>query len=201
MPANESLISVYQDFKPSPPLASLIRPLHQFHTSPAPRLHQPMYLAHLALRCLHPLLKPRNLNIVVNNQIGPRLKLENAFSKGGLCWVTNAQIRDVMVCLWFGLPRSGVEKIPERSVMYPISVLPSLTNLKECVICGTVYVTEVDWAGREHLVPAHSDPAVNETPNLPNSRQTGKAHVQEETIPPHVRMSSDAILLRPLIVV
>lgn len=56
---------------------------------------------------------------------------------------------------------------------------------KECVICGTVYVTEVDWAGREHLVPAHSDPAVNETPNLPNSRQTGKAHVQEETIPPH----------------
>ncbi|KAJ7068188.1 hypothetical protein C8F01DRAFT_1117230 [Mycena amicta] len=30
---------------------------------------------------------------------------------------------------------------------------------KECVICGTVYLTEVDWAGREILVPEKQVPA------------------------------------------
>jgi len=29
---------------------------------------------------------------------------------------------------------------------------------KECVICGNIYVSEIDWAGRETLVPYHSKP-------------------------------------------
>ncbi|KAF8913825.1 hypothetical protein CPB84DRAFT_1757649 [Gymnopilus junonius] len=36
-------------------------------------------------------------------------------------------------------PKAGGEKDPR----------------KECVICGNIYVTEVDWAGRETLVPYH----------------------------------------------
>ncbi|KAJ7228744.1 hypothetical protein GGX14DRAFT_614754 [Mycena pura] len=31
---------------------------------------------------------------------------------------------------------------------------------KECVICGTVYVTEIDWAGRERLVPENFSTAI-----------------------------------------
>jgi hypothetical protein len=41
-----------------------------------------------------------------------------------------------------------------------------------------VYITEIDWAGREHLVP---DAAVSDIPNPSNSRQRGKLYVQEET--------------------
>ncbi|KAJ7283734.1 hypothetical protein C8J57DRAFT_1293412 [Mycena rebaudengoi] len=41
-------------------------------------------------------------------------------------------------------PKAGGEKDPR----------------KECVICGTVYTTEVDWAGRERLVPAGGNSTV-----------------------------------------
>jgi len=32
---------------------------------------------------------------------------------------------------------------------------------KECVICGNTYTTEVDWAGRETLVPSESSRQIN----------------------------------------
>ncbi|GLB33723.1 putative sjogren's syndrome/scleroderma autoantigen 1 (Autoantigen p27) [Lyophyllum shimeji] len=47
---------------------------------------------------------------------------------------------------------------------------------KECVICETVYVTEADWTGREHLVPMGSNaPQPNNTgaldPSMPADNQ------------------------------
>lgn len=53
-------------------------------------------------------------------------------------------------------PKSGGEKDPR----------------KECVICGNTYTTEVDWAGRETLVPFES----NYTSGLPaqTSSQVGR---------------------------
>ncbi|KAJ7700002.1 hypothetical protein B0H17DRAFT_1048207 [Mycena rosella] len=41
-------------------------------------------------------------------------------------------------------PKAGGEKDPR----------------KECVICGTVYITEVDWAGRERLIPEESTKSI-----------------------------------------
>lgn len=35
-------------------------------------------------------------------------------------------------------------------------LLRKLILSQECVICRTVYLTEVDWAGRERLVPEDS---------------------------------------------
>ncbi|KJA29979.1 hypothetical protein HYPSUDRAFT_32023 [Hypholoma sublateritium FD-334 SS-4] len=54
-------------------------------------------------------------------------------------------------------PKSGAEKDPR----------------KECVICGHVYVTETDWAGRENLVPFKS-----QTSELSTSvqSQAGSSH-------------------------
>jgi hypothetical protein len=79
-----------------------------------------------------------------------------------------------MAFLWFDLPRSGVKKTLGRSVMYPIPVLSTLIYLKECVICGTVYVSEPDWAGREHLVAADPVVAGNNALNPSNTRQRGE---------------------------
>lgn len=53
-------------------------------------------------------------------------------------------------------PKPGGEKDP-RKVRRSMS--PNTSRLilgQECVICKTVYVTEVDWAGRERLVPENS---------------------------------------------
>jgi len=50
---------------------------------------------------------------------------------------------------------------------------------KECVICGTVYVSELDWAGREHLVIADSVVAANNTLNPSNTQQRGELRAQE----------------------
>lgn len=72
-----------------------------------------------------------------------------------------------------------MKKVPGRSVMGPIPVLLSLIDLKECVICGTVYVSELDWAGREHLVIADSVVAANNTLNPSNTQQPGEVRVQE----------------------
>jgi hypothetical protein len=35
-------------------------------------------------------------------------------------------------------------------------IVSRLIQRQECVICKTVYITEVDWAGRERLVPEDS---------------------------------------------
>ena len=155
-----------------------IRPVDQRHTYPAHRLHQLTYQVPSAPQYLHPRLRPRSHDVVVNNLIGPHLKLANVFLKDGLCLVTNAQMRGAMGSLWFGPPRPEVTRTTERSVVCSITVLPSSTSLKECVICGTVYITEVDWAGRERLVPADTD--TTNTPNLSNPHQSDKVHVREE---------------------
>ncbi|KAJ7179243.1 hypothetical protein C8R46DRAFT_1159888 [Mycena filopes] len=54
-------------------------------------------------------------------------------------------------------PKAGGEKDPR----------------KECVVCGIVYVTEVDWAGRERLVPENV-PKELDTPSK------GKSRVEEK---------------------
>ncbi|KAJ6614327.1 hypothetical protein B0H10DRAFT_2045728 [Mycena sp. CBHHK59/15] len=56
-------------------------------------------------------------------------------------------------------PKAGGEKDPR----------------KECVICGTVYVTEVDWAGRERLVPENS----GKHRSAPDIVNKGKAYIDE----------------------
>jgi hypothetical protein len=56
--------------------------------------------------------------------------------------------------------------------------------MKECVICGNVYLTEVDWAGRERLVPAELDPIqtdISGTSSMSTSR--GKVKAREEITP------------------
>jgi len=62
---------------------------------------------------------------------------------------------------------------------------------KECVICGTVYVSEPDWAGREHLVAADPVVAGNNALNPSNTRQRG-----EDAIPPSrpLHTGSDSLI-------
>ncbi|KAJ7499001.1 hypothetical protein FB451DRAFT_1015711 [Mycena latifolia] len=51
---------------------------------------------------------------------------------------------------------------------------------KECVICGTVYVTEVDWAGRERLVPEESTKSMGDP-------KSGALHAEpSSSTTPHV---------------
>lgn len=56
--------------------------------------------------------------------------------------------------------------------------------MKECVICGNVYLTDVDWAGRERLIPAESDPMHSDTSataSMTTSRGIANGH--EEATP------------------
>ncbi|CAA7259684.1 unnamed protein product [Cyclocybe aegerita] len=58
-------------------------------------------------------------------------------------------------------PRSASEKDPR----------------KECVICGTTYITEVDWAGRERLVPYESQSVAAD--NVAPLSQTNNSQTQQ----------------------
>ena len=176
---SQSLIIDTQERKLSPPLVFPIRLVDQLHTYLVHRRHPLMYQVPSAPQYLHPRLRLRSHGVVVSSQIGPHLKSANVSSRGGLCLVKNAQIRGAMGSHWFGLPMSEVTRITERFVVLSIPILPFSTNLKECVICGTVYITEVDWAGREHLVPA--DPRTTNTSDSSNSHHNDKVHVQGET--------------------
>lgn len=65
-------------------------------------------------------------------------------------------------------------KGPEKGMPHlAISLQVSYSNSQECVICGHVYVTETDWAGRENLVPLKS-----QTSELSTSiqSQSGNSH-------------------------
>ncbi|KAF5388299.1 hypothetical protein D9615_000340 [Tricholomella constricta] len=67
---------------------------------------------------------------------------------------------------------------------------------KECVVCGGVYVTEVDWAGRERLIPAGSDIL---QPNN-NSTATISTPVQDPTpqeLPHAFTAAQEPILVVP----
>ncbi|RDB22481.1 hypothetical protein Hypma_010288 [Hypsizygus marmoreus] len=67
---------------------------------------------------------------------------------------------------------------------------------KECVICGGIYLTEIDWAGRERLVPANVEVPKTE----PNSSSTvsvssakGKASERISVDTPHPQEPNDMI--------
>ncbi|KAJ7781328.1 hypothetical protein B0H16DRAFT_1358813 [Mycena metata] len=66
-------------------------------------------------------------------------------------------------------PKAGGEKDPR----------------KECVICGIVYVTEVDWAGRERLVPEISADE-SETPVIANKSKSRAENEEPKSRAPHV---------------
>lgn len=110
--------------------ASLIRPVPQLPTSPAPRLHPRKYQVPSALQFLRLQLTLKNRDFAENNLTGPPLKLANAFSRGGLCLVMNVQIRDVMAFLWSGHPGLEVERIPERYVMCLLPFFPPFIALR-----------------------------------------------------------------------
>ncbi|KAJ6599146.1 hypothetical protein DFH09DRAFT_1130249 [Mycena vulgaris] len=76
-------------------------------------------------------------------------------------------------------PKAGGEKDPR----------------KECVVCGIVYVTEVDWAGRERLVPEHApeaSPKIMLTPVAGNKGKARDAEIQDPKSVLHVETSSFA---------
>lgn len=56
--------------------------------------------------------------------------------------------------------------------------------MKECVICGNVYLTEVDWAGRERLIPAELDHMRSDTSAMTTiTTSRGIADGHEEVTP------------------
>ena len=64
-----------------------------------------------------------------------------------------------------------------------------INHQQECVICGNIYTTEVDWAGREALVPFESKGQIKYASALP--AQTSTSHSQIGQISSPVRPGVD----------
>lgn len=54
---------------------------------------------------------------------------------------------------------------------------------KECVICGNIYTTEVDWAGREALVPFESKGQTTYASALPAQTSTSRSQIGQISSP------------------
>jgi len=71
---------------------------------------------------------------------------------------------------------------------------------KECVICGAVYVTEADWTGREHLIPAvpsAAQPSNSNTPAIPSEDQTRYEVLPRDITPAREPASSVPLVASP----
>lgn len=86
----------------------------------------------------------------------------------------NVPICSVSVCLSLDHQRLVEKKILARCDPRFLSV-SSLIFKQECVICGLVYVTEVDWAGRERLVLEDSGKNIATPVNKGKAREVSSA--------------------------
>ena len=85
----------------------------------------------------------------------PPRSVRNSY-KVGRCLEKNVPMCHATASLWFGLPKLVEKKIRAWSVLHDSLYLRLSNHSQECVICGNIYISEVDWAGRTTLVPYHS---------------------------------------------
>ncbi|KAG6855116.1 hypothetical protein C0991_006045 [Blastosporella zonata] len=91
-------------------------------------------------------------------------------------------------------PKAGGEKDPRkvRTQSSGIGINLISNGTQECVICGGVYTTEVDWAGRERLVLTNSEvsPPANTaiSPPVDVNRTQSESHPTSPVIQPAVTL-------------
>lgn len=106
--------------------------------------------------------------------------------------------------LWssFGSSTDGRGRKGSQEGLYLILYhrFPPQPCTKECVICGAVYVTEADWTGREHLIPAvpsAAQPSNSNTPAIPSEDQTRYEVLPRDITPAREPASSVPLVASP----
>jgi len=135
------------------PTCRLLYPTHLVHIIHLHLLLQRNFQKSQTRQLSNYLQRQMRSGSVVNSPIGLHQKLERNSWRAGLCLVRSVQAVGAMVFLLSGLRRLEVSLIHERCVRGWPSASFAWRSLQECVICGKAFTTEVDWAGRETLVP------------------------------------------------